>query len=70
MTLIKCDNETNFVGGENELKHAFIMMDDNRIKFFLANLGIDWMIFSNNPPAASHMGRVCNKYDHVKIYYR
>ena len=32
--LIKCDNGTNFEGGENELKHAFIMMDDNKIKLF------------------------------------
>ena len=56
--LTKCDNGTNFVGGENELKHAFTMMGDNKVKFFLANLGTDWMTFSKNSPAASHMGRV------------
>ena len=56
--LTKCDNGTNFVGGKNELKHDFTIMDDNKIKFFLANLGIDWMTFSKNPPAASHMGGV------------
>ena len=56
--LIKCDNRTNFVGGENELKHAFTMMDDNEIKFFLANLGTNWMTFTKNPPATSQMGGV------------
>ena len=56
MRLIKRDNGTDFVGGENELKHAFTMMDDNKINFLLANLATDWMTFSKNPPAASHMG--------------
>ena len=56
--LIKRDNGTDFVGGENELKHAFTMMDDNKINFFWANLATDWMTFSKNPPAASHMGVV------------
>ena len=58
MRLIRCDNGKNFVGGKNELKDAFTMMDDNKIKFFLANLRTNWMAFSKNPPAASHMGRV------------
>ena len=56
--LIKCDNGANFVGGENELKYAFTMMDENKIKFFIANLGTDWVTFSNNPLAASHMDKV------------
>ena len=58
MRLIRCENGKNFVGGENELKDAFTMMDDNKIKFFLANLRTNWMTFSKNPPAATHMGRV------------
>ena len=61
MRLIKYDNGTNFAGGKNELKHAFTMMDDNKIKFFLANQGTHWMTFSKNPPAASHMGGVCEQ---------
>ena len=31
--LIKYDNGTSFVGGRNELKHAFTMMDDNKNNF-------------------------------------
>ena len=54
----KCDNGTNFVSGENELKHAFTMMDDNEIEFFLANLETDWMTLSKDAPAASHMSGV------------
>ena len=56
--LTKCDNGTNFVGGENELKHVFTIIDDNKIKFFLANLGNNYMTFLKNPPATSHIGRV------------
>ena len=56
--LIKCDNGTNFVVGESELKHAFTVMNDNKIKFFLANVRIDWMTSLKNPRAASHMDRV------------
>ena len=33
-------------------------MDDNKIKFFLSNLGTDLMNFSKNPPVASHTGGV------------
>ena len=49
MRLIKCDNGTNFVVGESELKDAFTVMNDNKIKFFLANLRIDWMTSLKNP---------------------
>ena len=56
--LIKCDNGTDLVAGGNELKHAFTMMDDNKTNFLLPNLWTDWMAFSKNPPAASHMGIV------------
>ena len=46
------------------------MMDDNKIKFFFANLGTDWMTFSKNSPTASRAEPVSDKYDHVEIYYR
>ena len=46
------------MGSENELKHTFTTMDDNKIKFFLANLGTDWTTLSKNPPAASYMSGV------------
>ena len=43
---------------KKKLKHAFSVMDDNKIKFFLANLGNNYMTFLKNPPATSHIGRV------------
>ena len=55
---IRSDNGTNFVGAKAELKKAFDEMDHDRIRYFLTNLGADWLIWKNNPPSASHMGGV------------
>ena len=52
------DNGTNFVGAHNELKKAFSEMNHQQIQHFLANTGADWLIWSRNVPAASHMGGV------------
>ena len=55
---ITSDNGTNFVGAHNELKKAFSEMNHQQIQHFLANTGADWLIWSRNVPAASHMGGV------------
>ena len=55
---ITSENGTNFVGADNELKKAFSEMNHQQIQHFLANTGADWLIWSRNVPAASHMGGV------------
>ena len=55
---ITSDNGSNFVGADNELKKAFSEMNHQQIQHFLANTGADWLIWSRNVPAASHMGGV------------
>ena len=55
---ITSDNDNNFVGANNELKKAFSEMNHQQIQHFLANIGLDWLIWSRNAPAASHMGGV------------
>ena len=55
---ITSDNGSNFVGADNELKKAFSEMNHQQIQHFLANIGVDWLIWSRNAPAASHMGGV------------
>ena len=55
---LRCDNGTNFVGAENELKRSLDEMDDERIKEFLLESGTDWINWKKNTPAASHMGGV------------
>ena len=52
---LRCDNGTNFVGAENELKKSLDEMDDERIKEFLLKSGTDWINWKKNTPAASHM---------------
>ena len=52
------DNGTNFMGADNELKKVFSEMNHQQIQHFLANMGADWLIWSRNAPAASHMGGV------------
>ena len=55
---ITSDNRTNFMGADNELKKAFSEMNHQQIQYFLANMGTDWLIWSRNAPAASHIGGV------------
>ena len=52
------DNGTNFAGADNELKNAFSEMNHQQNQHLLANTAADWMIWSRNVPAASHMGGV------------
>ena len=46
------------IGAEKELSKGFLEMDQNKIRRFLQNLGSDWMIWKNNPPAGSHFGGI------------
>ena len=55
---IRCDNGTNFVGAERELRRALNEMDDERISSFLQLHGGDWIGWRRNPPASSHFGGV------------
>lgn len=52
---IRSDNGTNFVGAENELRQAVQEFDNEKIAYYLNELGADWE-WNFNPPAASHMG--------------
>ena len=56
--LIRCDNDTNFVGAKSELQRSLSEMDEDKISHFLQNGGTDWVTWKNNPPSGSHMGGV------------
>ena len=58
ITSICSDNGSNFIGVEQELKKAYMAMDDKKIKPFLLEQGGDWIRWHKNPPFASHMGGV------------
>jgi len=52
---LRCDNGTNFVGAERELREALSHMNEGKVKDMLMEQSITWIF---NPPAASHMGGV------------
>ena len=54
--LIQLDNGSNFLGAENELKRAFLEMDNKKISQFLQDKGADWLKWQRNTPATCHMG--------------
>jgi len=54
-TVIRCDNGTNFVGAEKELRNAVEQWNQNEIDDSLRQRGMQW---KSNPPTASHMGGV------------
>ena len=59
--LIQSGNGSNFLGAENELKRAFLEMDNKKISQFLQDKGTDWIKWQRrqrNTPAASHMSGV------------
>ena len=58
---IASDSGTNFVGADNELKKAFNETNHQQIQHFLANTGADWLIWSRNAPAVSHMSGVWDR---------
>jgi hypothetical protein len=50
---IWCDNGTNFVGAEKQLRQSLQKWNQTQIDKFLMQRGISWHF---NPPKASHMG--------------
>ncbi|KAK4329183.1 hypothetical protein Pmani_000412 [Petrolisthes manimaculis] len=53
---IRCDNGTNFIGGERELREAVQQWNDShKIREYMLRQRIVWEF---NPPTASHMGGV------------
>ncbi len=52
---IRCDNGTNFVGAERELRDALAEMQRKDIHQQLLKRHIEWVF---NPPAASHFGGI------------
>jgi hypothetical protein len=52
---IRCDNGTNFVGAERQLRDAVKELDQTIIQNRLLHHNIKWKF---NPPAASHMGGI------------
>ena len=55
---IRSDNDSNFVGAEQELLKAFSEMDHNKIESFCQDHGGDLITWKRNSPAASHMGGI------------
>ena len=55
---IYSDNGSNFIGAEQELKKAYMEMDDRKIQSFLLEQGSDCIRWQKNPPLANHMGGV------------
>ena len=51
-------NWSHFVGAQKELENAFKEMDHQKIKYFLQNIGADYMTWYRNSKASSHMGGV------------
>ena len=55
---IYSNNGSNFIGAEQELKKAYLEMDDRKIQSFLLEQGGDCIRWHKNPPLASRMGGV------------
>ena len=58
------DNGSNFIGAEQELKKAYMEMDDRKIQSFLLEQGGDWIRWHKNPPLTSHTGGVWERQIH------
>ena len=44
------------VNGKRELRNTFKEMNYQKIKYFLHNMGADYMVWHRNPTASRHMG--------------
>ena len=58
---LRSDNGSNIVGASSEFKKAFGEMDQQKINDFMRDNGVEWMLWEQNPPSASNMGRVWEK---------
>ena len=55
---LRCDQGTNFVGAERELKQALSEMNQQYVGEFLRNQHCDYFPFKMNAPKASHAGGI------------
>ena len=55
---IRFDNETDFVGTDNELRKALEEMNQEQIRDYLLQNGTDWITWYKNPSGATLMGGV------------
>ena len=55
---------TNSIGVEQELKKAYLEVDDRKIQSFLLEQGGDWIRWHKNPPLISHTGGVWERQIH------
>ena len=55
---IRCDNGSNFIGAEKELKKCMNEVENKRIGDFLLRKRADCIVWKKNPSMASHMGGV------------
>ena len=55
---LRCDQGTNFVGAQNELKTALEELDQEHLQEYLVENGCEWIPFQMNVPHSSHMGGV------------
>ena len=55
---LRCDQGTNFVGGNNELNAALREVNTDSVKNFLITQDCDLIEFKMNVPSASHMGGI------------
>ena len=53
---LRCDQGTNFVGAQNELREALREMSQEEVQKYLLHNGCDWIPFKMNTPHSSHMG--------------
>ena len=60
--IIRSDNGSKFIGASTELKRAFSEKDKKKINDFLIELGREWLIWKHNPPTASNMGGVWERF--------
>ena len=56
--LLRCDNGSNFIGAEAELRAAWNQMDQVKVDTFLQQQGGDLIKWQHNPPKASHFGGI------------
>ena len=66
--MLRSGNGSNFAGAQKELEKTYSEMDNQKIQFFLQNLGADYINWHKNPPASSHMGGCLGKINSVGTY--
>ena len=55
---LRSENGSNFVGAQREIGNTFKEMDDQKIQYFLQNIGADYTVWHRYPPTSTYMGDV------------